>query len=388
MTTIRKREWTTAKGEPKSAWMVDYRDNSGKRRFKNFGRKKEAEAWLVDTGFEVSRGIHTAESQSVTIGTAADIWLENAKNRDCKRSTLHGYDNLARLHIVPFIGSTKLSALTRPMVNDFRDALQKAGRSPAMVRKAVKALSLIINEAMDKSLVSQNVANGVKLPTSEASEEKIEIPSRQDLKALENACQPNELPLIKTAIYTGLRAGELRGLRFVDIDFAAATISVNQSADLWNKLGPPKSSAAYRTIPIPESLVKVLKAWKLACPKGELGLVFPNSKGTVYGYQNLLQRFYWPIQIRAGLSRPALDKQGKPKMDKDGKPKIAGKFGFHDLRHFAASNWISMNVDLKRLQTWLGHKNVQISLETYGHLIKDEAQDAAIAAGFEKLMTS
>lgn len=386
MTTIRKRSWKTAAGESKVAWLVDYRDNSGKRRFKQFDRKKDADAWRVDTSFDVSRGVHTADSQSITVAEAAQRWMDAAINRGCRRSTLHGYDNLSRLHICPFIGSIKLSALTRPMVVQFRDQLNDAGRSPAMTKKAVRALSLILNEAMEQSLVAQNVVIGVKLSSGKGTSEPIEIPTRKELQALIKACDDKELPLIMTAIFSGLRAGELRGLRWQDIDLINSKLTVSQSADLWNKIGAPKSSAAYRTIPVPASLIKTLKAWKLACPPSELDLAFPNSKGTVFGYQNLLQRVFFPIQVRAGLSRPAMDKSGQPKLDKDGKPELIGKYGFHSLRHAAASGWIEQNVDLKRLQTWLGHANIQISLDTYGHLILDDAKDQAIAASVESLL--
>lgn len=94
-------------------------------------------------------------------------------------------------------------------------------------------------------------------------------------------------------------------------------------------------------------------------PPSTLGLVFPNSEGGVRLYSNMLHREYWPLQVEAGLVR----KSGK---------KMRAKYDFHSLRQAAASAWIKQRVDLKRLTTWLGHASVQITLDTYGHLIKDE----------------
>jgi len=387
MTSIRKRTWTAPDGEPKTAWLVDYRDPAGNRRSKQFGRKKDAEAWRVETDYGVSNGTHTPDSQSITVAEAVAIWIANAKSDNLERSTLHGYDSLSRLHIIPFLGATRLNKLTRPMVEQYRVELMET-RSTALVGKAIRALSSIINYAMRQGLVAQNVARGATVAKKTSRKDRVEIPTRDELKALIKACSENELPLILTAVFTGLRASELRGLRWQDVDLADKILSVKQRADAWNVLGPPKSEASVRNIPLPDIAIKTLKRWKLACPPSKMDLVFPCDKGTPYQYQNLLRRVYFPVQIRAGLSRPALDRTGKPKVDQDKNPVLKGKYGFHALRHAAASGWIEQNIDLKRLQTWMGHESIQITLDTYGHLIKDKEKDAAIASAAEARLFS
>ena len=71
---------------------------------------------------------------------------------------------------------------------------------------------------------------------------------------------------------------------------------------------------------------------------------------------------------------------GKPKLDKDDKPVMQARYGFHALRHAAASAWIKQRIDLKRLQVWIGHESIQLTLDTYGHLIADATEDAALIA--------
>lgn len=383
---IRRREWINPKGETKIKWMVDYRDSLGHRRFKNFDRKKDAEAWLVSAAWQSQQGTHTADSQSITVAQAADLWIAKAKADDRERSTLKQYQELASLHIVPLIGHHKLSRLTRPMVEIYRDELS-ATRSKAMTQKAVRALSSLLSEAQRRGLVAQNVARGVKVERKGRDKGKIEIPSRDELRALLNAADAKQKPFIMTAIMTGLRSSELRGLRWQDIDFDAALISVNQRADQWGVIGPPKSHAGYRTIPVPAALIAILKEWKLASRPNALDLAFPSAAGTPLLHQNMIRRLFNPLQVKAGLARPHLDSKGVQKVDEDGQPMMTGKYGLHALRHAAASGWIAQKIDLKRLQSWIGHSSIQITLDTYGHLIEDKEQDAAIAEAAQSYLT-
>ncbi|QQN75847.1 site-specific integrase [Croceicoccus sp. YJ47] len=372
---IRKRQWTTPKGEAKQAWLVDYRDTAGKRRFKQFTRKKEAEAWFTQAGWEVSKGVHTADSQSVTVAAAADLWIAKAEGECRERGTVQQYRQLANLHIVPLLGLERLSRLSQPRVEAYRDELLKT-RSKAMAGKAVRALSSILNEAQRRGLVAQNVAREVKVIRSSREKVKITIPTRDELKALLNHADDDFRPLVMTAVFTGLRASELRGLRWSDLDLKAGSITVTQRADKFGQIGAPKSEAGHRTVPIPPALVTELKAWKLRSPKGDMGLTFPNTRGGVQNYEHMLRRKFFPLQIAAGVC----DVSGS---NDEGEPILKARYGFHALRHAAASAWIKQRIDLKRLQVWMGHSSIQITLDTYGHLLADASGDAALIAATE-----
>jgi integrase len=373
---IRKRTWTAPDGTAKQAWLVDYRDQAGNRRAKQFARKKDAELWLTQAAWEVSKGVHTADSQSVTVAAAADIWIKAAEQNHRERSTVEQYRQLSRLHIKPLIGAERLSRLTQPKVEAYRDQLLET-RSRAMAGKAVRALSRILGEAQRRGLVAQNVARDVKVVRSSRDKGKIEIPTKAELRALIEHSGEDLKPLVMAAIFTGLRASELRGLRWSDVDLKDATITVAQRADKFGEIGPPKSESGYRTIPIPPALVALLKEWKLRCPNGKLGLAFPNSQGGVQDYGHMLRRRFFPLQIAAGLSEPVLE-DGEPKLNAKGEAELRPRYGFHSLRHAAASAWIKQRIDLKRLQSWMGHASVQITLDTYGHLLSDASGDAAL----------
>ncbi len=361
MASIRKRNWTDGKGEARQAWLVDYRDAAGVRRAKQFTRKKDAEAWSTTAAWQVSQGTHTPESDTISVAQAAAIWVKRAETEGLERATVQAYRGLANLHVTPLLGATKLSRLTRPSVEAFRDRLV-ATRSRAMAAKGVRALASILAEAQRRGLVSQNVASDVKVSRPSRDRIKVEIPTRDEIRALIAAADADFKPMLLTAVFTGLRASELRGLRWQDVDLKGATVSVAQRVDQWGTTGPPKSAAGRRTVPIPPSLVQTLREWRLRCPIGPLGLAFPDSRGGVQVHKNVLTRRYYPTQVLAALPR---------------------RYSFHALRHFAASAFIAQKVDLKRLSGWLGHSTVTLTLDRYGHLLVDEKGDAAIMAAAE-----
>src|SRR5215831_19054861 len=169
--SIRKRRWNSPQGESKEAWVVDYVDGDGDRHLKTFARKRDAEAWQAVVGIEVRSGLHTADSKSATVAEAGQLWLQTAREAGLERSTLEYYQQHLNLHIAPLIGSTRLSQLTVPMVRAFEDKL-RIDRSPAMVRKAVGSLSMILTDAHERGLVAQNVARGLRSKRSRGKERR------------------------------------------------------------------------------------------------------------------------------------------------------------------------------------------------------------------------
>jgi integrase len=157
-----------------------------------------------------------------------------------------------------------------------------------------------------------------------------------------------------------LRASELRGLRWSDIDFAERQIHVCQRADRYNKIGKPKSEAGNRTVPVPPLVLNALREWRLACPKGDLDLAFPTRIGTIESLGNIISRGLQPAQIAAGVTV-------------NGTAKYTG---LHSLRHFYASWCINRTADgglglpAKVVQERLGHSSIMMTLDVYGHLFR------------------
>lgn len=377
MTSIRKRIWRSH-GLERSAWVVDYFDQGGKRRLRTFRTKKEADTWAVTALHEVKQGVHTAASASITVTRAGALWIEQCEANQLEESTIRQRRQHTKLHINPFLGHEKLSDLTTPRVYAFDEELRKGGRSLAMRKKIITNLKTILSFCQRHGHVAQNVALPVRIgsKSDDRRDERgpmrvgVDFPSRTELKSLMVAATGRWRPFLVTAMFTGMRASELRGLPWSDVDLGAGVIHVRQRADAWGKLGKPKSKTGARDIPLPPIVINALTAWRKDCPAGELDLVFPNGSGNVESLPNIWHRFWSPLQVESGVSIDTGRKDG------DGNPIRRCKYGFHTLRHAAASLFIQhLGWTPKRVQMVMGHSSINMTFDLYGHLFEDPVAD-------------
>ncbi len=152
MASIRKRSWK-AGGTDRTAWVVDYKDQAGKRRLKTFEKKKDADAFRIKAGHEIFQGTHTPDSASVTVAEAAEQWIERVEVKGRERSTVRQYRQHVDLHINPLLGTVKLSRLTTPGVDNFMHELLKT-RSPIMTRKVLVSLKSLLRDAQRRGAIS------------------------------------------------------------------------------------------------------------------------------------------------------------------------------------------------------------------------------------------
>jgi integrase len=409
--SIRKRQWTTAKGVEKEAWVVDYVDAHGTRRLKTFAKKKDAEAFRDGAGVEVRQGIHVADRDSAKLALAGDLWVKGAESAGLERSTTEAYRSHLDLHMVPLIGNLRLSELNIPTLRTFEDKLRESGRSPAMVRRVMVSLGTLLADAQERGLVARNVVRdmrgrrrrGEQVDKRQKGKLKvgIDIPTTEEIRAIVGAAEGRWRPLILAAIFTGLRASELRGLRWIDVDFEKRELHVHQRADRFNKIGKPKSVSGQRSVPLPPLVLNTLREWKLICPRRATGkldadgkevavldLVFPNGSGKIESLSNIIQRGLEPTLIHAGVTVPTMDENGDQVLDKKGKPVVAAKYtGMHSLRHFYASWCINRREDgglglpAKVVQERLGHSTIVLTMDVYGHLFPrgDDTEELASA---------
>jgi integrase len=387
--SVRKRVRKNAAGEPTETWIADYVDQKGKRHIKTFTKQKQAKAYHATVAVEIREGRHTPDSESITVAEAGRHWIKTGEGNSLERATLDEYRRHLDMHIAPYLGSVKLSKLTAPMVSEFRTKLRDGtaapgeevgkARSPAMVKKIIGSLSSLLAEAHEAGYVAQNVArsltNRKKKRTKAAQRRKlkvgVDIPTMEEIGAILGKLDGRWRPVLLAAIFTGLRASELRGLRWSDVDLKKATLHVHQRADRYNTIDKPKSEAGERTVPLPPIVANALREWKLQCPKGALDLVFPNGAGKVENIANIVNRGWWPAQIAAGVVTP------------DGKPKYPG---LHALRHFHASWCIDMGLPAKVVQERLGHSSITMTMDVYAHLFPQGDDHKALAAAEEKLL--
>jgi len=377
--SVRKRTWTNQDGAKGQAWVAEYTDHEGKRRLRTFETKQEADSFHVGVTGELRAGTHVPDSQSVTVAAAGRLWLKRCEADGLEQSTVDYYQQHLDRHIIPVIGAVKLSRLTMPMLTTFQDKLRELGRSPTMVRKVRISLGALLADAQRRGLVGQNVVHA--LPRSLRGKEAraaarqkgklkvgVDIPSPDEIRAIIAAVSygggdsDGRCPLLLSAIFTGLRISELRGLRWDDVNLKRSELHVRQRADRYNKIGPLKSVAGERVVPLPPTLVSTLRKW------------------------NITRHALVPTLLAAGVTVAALDEHGKPSKDDDGKPIIAAKYGWHSLRHFYASWCINRKVDgglelpPKLVQQRMGHASIAITMDVYGHLFPSGDDGAELAA--------
>jgi integrase len=392
---VRKRKWTTRSGEEREAWVCDYTDQKGERHIETFDMKRDADARWAAVKVSVGQGTHTPTNKSITVAKAADQWLEYVSGEGAESSTIEQYERHIKLHIVPRCGNEKLATLTAPRIEQIRDDLVRDLSRP-MARKVLQSLKAIIKDAQRRGSVAQNVAAGVTIRKDKRAENHkpivgVDVPLAGEVEAIIKHAKGRWRPLIITAAFTGLRASELRGLRWKDVDLKKGTISVRQRADAYNEIGAPKSATGVRTFPLRPIVIATLREWKLACPHGEL--VFPNNSGNVENLANILQRGLHPAQIAAGVVVQVIGEDGKPKRDAEGRPVVEAKYSMHSLRHFFASLCINrreeggLGLTPKQVQQRMGHATISMTLDVYSHLWPSDGDESEVVTDLEKALS-
>jgi integrase len=266
-----------------------------------------------------------------------------------KESTIVGYDNNLRLHIEPFFGSTQLADVSLPHVREFLKALLAKGLAPATVGKAMQLLKEMLKHAVQWGYLDANPAQYTERPRIEDRE--MEILTPPEIRRLLDAADEPVRTLVLCAVLTGMRRGELLGLKWEDVDLEGEKIHVRRS--LWRgKFTTPKSRRSRRAI----DLAATLRAALARLPTRLQGeLVFPGDRGKPIDPDNFMHRDWARVLRRSGLKR----------------------IRFHDLRHTYASLLIAQGAHPKYIQVQLGHASIQTTLDRYGHLMPDIHQAEA-----------
>lgn len=394
--SVRKRTWTT-NGVEKTAWVVDYNDGA-KRRLKTFPKKKEADDFAATANVEVRKGVHVADSATITLDEAGKLWIRSGTDAGLERTSIDQRRQHLELHIVPLAGSTKLNKITGPWVRSFQEKLRDEGRSPAMIKRVTISLGSILADAQGRGLVVRNAVHELSKARSGTKKQErrskaklqvgVDIPTNDEIRSILAAADGRYRPALVTMIFTGLRSSELRGLFWEDIDLKRAQVTIRRRVDRYNDIGMPKSEAGQRSVPLPPMVVETLEEWKAVCPKSDLGLAFPNGAGNVEPHNNFLHRGLWPTEIAAGVA--VVDGR-----DDDGQPILAPKYsGFHALRHWYASWCINRKADgglelsPKQVQYRMGHSSIQVTFDTYGHMFPAVDEGAEMAAAQQALLAT
>ena len=330
-----------------------------KRVRKTFDTLAAAKSWRNDALSQLQKGVAVGGSK-LTLRAAADAWLEGAKagairNRSgdvYKPSALRGYEQALRLRILPEIGAVKLTDIRRGDVQRLVDKWQGEGHDASTIRNTLMPLRVLYRYAIARdSGVTQNPTIGLELPAVRGKRDRIASPTEG--AALLEAVPTSERALWATAMYAGLRLGELLALDWKHVDLAAGVIRVERSFDPKAGFVEPKSRAGKRAVPIAAVLRDHLIEHRMRQGR-EFGLAFGRTPEQ-------------PFQAQTSYDR-ARKAWKEAKLD---------PIGLHECRHTFASLMIAAGVNAKVLSTFMGHATVAITLDRYGKLFPGAENDAA-----------
>jgi integrase len=353
---------------------------------KSFPTLAAAKGWRADAQVQLADGRLRAPSPT-TLAEAAEAWLSGARagtirNRSgdpYKPSAIRAYDDALRLRVLPALGPHRLTDIRRVDVQDLVDGLIAEGLGASTVRNTVLPLRAIFRRAVSRGEVGLNPTSGLELPAVRGKRDRIASPN--EAAALIAALAPSDRALWATALYAGLRLGELQALRWSDLDLAAGRIRVEASWDVKEGRVGPKSRAGRRTVPLAGVLRDHLVEHRLRSDPGDL--VFRRDDGQPFT----------PSAVRKRAARDwrrANDEERMGAEAEEREPRFLTPITLHECRHTFASLMIAAGVNAKALSTYMGHANISITLDRYGHLMpgsEDEAAgllDAYLAASLEQ----
>lgn len=306
------------------------------------------------------------DDDGYTLGAYLDRWLTESERGGVSEKTYMSYEGTVRLHIKPLLGHLRLRELTADHLRWLYGEKLAVGLSPRSVQIIHVVLAKALKEAVVRNLIVRAATDGVKRPRTQKREMRT-LTSGQALAFLRAARGNRYEALYVLAVSTGLRRGELFGLKWEDMDFGRGILSVRRSVSANGKAFKTTKTGRGRTLRVTPDTATALLAHRtrqqehralMGASWREHGLVFPSLEGMPTNADNFVKRSFKPLLKKAGL------------------PEIR----FHDLRHtFATLLLPRPEVPSKVVQEMLGHSSIIMTLDTYSHVLPDMQGTAAEA---------
>src|SRR5215218_437787 len=342
-----------------------YTAEGPKRRYVSGKTREEVRQKLTEAMAKRDKGF-VYDDENLTVGGYLDRWLSDSVRGTVRESTYSRDKYLATNHVKPALGQLKLKNLNALHLQGlYRDRLD-SGLSSSTVQKVHHVLHKALAQAVRWNLIPRSPADSVKAPTP-TPKEMHPLSSHGARRLLEAARGDRLEALYALAIHTGMRRGELLGLKWEDVDLDSSTLQVRRSLDVDGTFKAPKNGKG-RTLKLTPRALDALRAHKVRqnAERLEAGsrwqdnnLVFPNTVGKPMNAGNLYRREFQPLLKRAGLADEG--------------------FTIHSLRHTFATTLAAKGVHPSTAQKMLGHSDIRMTLVIYTHAT-DGMQDAATAA--------
>ena len=337
MASIQKR--------PNGRWRARYKDADEREHARHFTRKADAELWLAQIRADQLRGTYVdPRAGKITLKQFGESWLAAQGHRP---GTNKLYERTLRLHVYPTLGARPIASIKRTDIQGLITASSK-DLSPKTVENHLRLIRAVFNAAVEDQLISVSPVR--KISRQPAVRAKVVPLSVAQIDRLVAATPDRYRAMVVTAVGSGLRQGELLGLRGEDVDLHKGLVHVRHQLvsvpGIAAHLGPPKTSSSLRTVPVPGFVTDALKAHIKQFPPGPFGVLFTNKRLDVVNRQSLHRSFRYALRT-AGMPNTVT---------------------FHQLRHTYASLLIEAGESPTVVAARLGHKNATETLQTYSHL--------------------
>lgn len=409
MASVRKRTWAKPDGSAAWSWEVSWHDGVKRRRKSNFKTKAAAEAYAVNIQKEINDGIVRPKGHRMTLDELVEEFLAQAESR-VERGVIsrghlinmmgHFRNYICRKAdweapdygkpVKPFngaIGHLMVGRIRPSTVEKLRDDLLAAGLSAGSVHQIKVSLHSALDFARRRDYIPTNPADRIKIERSlEEQNNRVTPPSIATVQSVIAEAEGLLKLALEISACTGIRAGELRALRYRHIDPIKRTLSVKVAISVGNKEGHPKSLAGVRNIPISPLLLEKIEAYRReAGDPARSALIFQPDQRWDFLPASWLRYRLVQVLHRLGLAtdNDMATKDDTISDDDDEEAAAGGKFTWHALRHFAISSWIAQGIGLKAVQTFAGHADVTTTWNRYGHLFPDEANWSKIDTASE-----
>lgn len=350
---------------PNGKYMVQLPSNEmGRRPTKYFDTKTEANKWLNEQIYLANKGLINSNT-NLSTSEFLELWLRFSKNR-VNEKTLKQYSQIVKQHIIPYLGKYLLVDLKPFLLNQFFETLSNKGLGSRTIQLVYTVFHIALNQATREDLLVRNPLDRVNRPRHKMS--VIEPLRETEVTQFLISCRGHRLEaLFKIAFTTGMRKGEILGLKWTDIDWDEKTIRIQRQLQRIPGLGltlvHPKTSSSIRTIPIGNDTILALRRHferqydeqQFAGEKWQdNGLVFPSRLGTPYD-QGALDKEFKKLLAQANLRN----------------------IRFHDIRHTTTSLLLKQGVPIKVIQAMLGHEDISTTLRVYSHVYPGMLEEAA-----------
>lgn len=346
-------------------FVFDYYEPTGKRRQikrEGFDSKREADLIMSKLQQEIENG-EFVKNDSSTLGSFALYWLENIRKLECSEVTFYNDRLYYKNHIKDSIGNVKLQKLDMKTCQQFVTNLNSKGYARNTIERITTLIKRVLDKAIEYGLCKSNPMRKSTLPKKTKNEVNIWSIDQvnQFLEANKNR---RYFCVYALALLTGMRQGEILGLRWKDIDYDNKVLYVNQTLSNYGKTlkSGAKTYAGVRRISIPNQLVEVLRKQqeKYDALKSKLGREFLDLDLVIFNLKN------------GGTVFPSNMMKIYPK---DVRRADLPHIRFHDLRHTHATLLLSKDINVKVISERLGHSKISVTLDTYSHVIPSMQQE-------------